>query len=236
MTVNIRIFRPTGYSFGTATLSRVNDVLAIDFDSSRNIAIHLKHGIFRAEISLMEAPTARDWILTELIQGGSQGYSWNISDKIFYGVVKWIRFTLKDKSMQEPQPGDTEFIPTIQWRNIKNCRIVSSESVLEVLDTAPRTLQLNANSNEEYSLENVVSAVWFNGDDLTTYSVSSSDESVVRAVIVNDYLYPRDQRGTRPDRIRIAARNLTGRQATVEVVAEDVAGNTAILEIEVSVI
>ena len=235
MTVNIEIFEPKNYSFGQATLSRVDDVLAIDFDSSRNLAVNFKDGYFRAELSLLDQPGLTDWYQLEFIQGGSQGFSWNISDKLNYGVIKWLRFTLLDKSRtRQNLPPNTS--PTIQWRNIKNTRIVSSETELEVLATALRTLSLMPNESEEYSLDGIVRRLWFNGDDWTKYSVESSDSTIVSATIGTRYRYPRDERERIPDRIRIAAQHLAGRTATVTVDAVDAAGNTATLEIEVNVV
>ena len=234
MTVNVRIFQPTGYSFGIATLSRTNDVLAIDLDTSRNFAIHLKDGSFRSEVSLVDSPSASEWIRIQLVQGGSQGYSFNLSDKFNFGIAKWIRFILLDTNqrLHEPNP---EKPPTIQWRSIKNTSIVTSDTTLEVRDSAPRSLTLSANSSVEYSLEAVVSTQWFNADRLTRYSVESSDSTIVSTSLLTRYRLPRDQQERIPDKIRISAKNFSGRSATVSISAVDAAGNTATLEIEVNV-
>ena len=198
MTVTISDFHGyPGPSYGKVTLSKVDDAVAFDFDSSRQYTIQSHYGYFDVHYALIDSPGEDDWwrygsqgvdLLHSSSGGGRRGKDWSFgtypiasSDRVVYGVSKWIRFTLKAGDVDL---GEGHGIPAVQFRNIKNTRIViSGETELTVRNTAPVSIDI------PYSTSTILPYVtlnrtWFSGDYLTRYTAESADENIVTASLV----------------------------------------------------
>ena len=234
-----------GPSYGKVTLSKVDDTVAFDFDNSRQYTVQSHYGYFDVKYSLIDQPDEDDWwefqsmgitrIGQEINVGGKR---WsrntipiNSSDRVVYGVSKWIRFTLKSGDVAE---GTAHKAPAIQFRNIKNTRVViSGESELTVRSTAPTSLDIPY-STRMLILYDRLNRVWFDGDHLTRYTATSSDENVVVASLVRRDVLP-GSGYERPYQISLRTTGAVHTSADVTVTAMDAANNRASHTVAVNV-
>ena len=243
-----------GPSYGKVTLSKLEDMVAFDLGNSRQYSIKSHWGYFDVHHSLIESPDEHDWwrygtqgmsrfAVDDVVENsrnnagirsqdwGSGAYAINSSDRVVYGIAKWIRFTLKVGDISHT---DSHRIPAIQFRNIKNTRIViAGESELTVRSTAPTSLDIPYSTTRVITFDDL-NRTWFDGDYLTRYTVTSSDESVVTTTIS-----PRDSvQGltyTRPYKISIRATGAVHTTADITINALDAANNRSSHTVAVNV-
>ena len=237
MTVTISDFHGhPGPSFGKVTLSQIDDTVAFDFDTSRQYTISSHYGYFEVEYALIDQPGAEDWweyqslgvpVIANVNVAGNpyrrQTLPVHGSDKVHFAIAKWIRFRLKAGDVDE---GADHKIPAVQFRNIKNSRIViSGESELTVRSSAPDSLDLPYSTTRSITYD-TLNRSWFSGDYLTRYTAASADENVVVASLVRKNPEPGSSYRM-PYSIALRASGAVHDSADVTINALDAANNSA---------
>ena len=238
MTVTISDYHGyPGPSYGKVTLSQLEDTVAFDMGTSRQYTISSHYGYFDVRYALINNPDVNDWWTYasegmndegQRVSRAGRSYEGNTvalrsTGRVVFGIAKWIRFTLKagDVSL-----GDRHKVPAIQFRNIKNTRIViSGESELTVRSTAPSSIDIPYSTTTTIPYD-TLNRTWFSGDYLTRYTATSADEDVVVASLVRRPI-PNSSPGALGNNYQIALRasGQVHTTTTVTVQALDAANN-----------
>ena len=239
MTVTIEVFKPLATSYGKVTLGSPGDTVAFDLNNSRQFAIQHRGAAFDEKMSLVDSPGEEDWmslggsVHIGVIQDGVTESNYLAGlERPRFGIAKWFQFKLLNAYTIRYHR-----VPTIQFRNIKNTRILTSNAgELELRSTVPTSLGLTPGSRRRYDVDAVVRREWFRGDPLTRFTAESADDTIVTARVVTRTT-GRDNQGIAYDFIEIATvpTRGSGFSTTVTITALDAANNTASFSFPVTI-